>query len=254
VTILQQIVRSGDVLFRWRSYLPLLLLPVLAAGLAEARYPLGSHALDLAWEIGSVLIAALGVAIRVYTVGTAPRGTSGRNTRAQKAATLNTTGPYSIVRHPLYVANAIIAFGLSLFCRAWFVPVIVVLATLLYYERIAAREEEFLESKFGDAFRAWAAVVPAAIPSFSRFAPAPLPFSWRTALVREHYAVVMLLTVAFLMDLAGDYAATGTLVFDPVWTTLFGLGALFFALMRVLKKRTNLFRMTTRRLSRPPVA
>jgi|RhiMetdeSRZDD1v2_1073273.scaffolds.fasta_scaffold144613_1 protein-S-isoprenylcysteine O-methyltransferase Ste14 len=29
----------------------------------------------------------------------------GRNTRAQKAATLNTIGSYSLVRHPLYVGT-----------------------------------------------------------------------------------------------------------------------------------------------------
>ena len=58
-----------------------------------------------------------------------------------------------MVRHPLYLANYVIALGLSCFSRAWYLPVIVSLAGLLYYERIAAREEQFLEARFGDAFR-----------------------------------------------------------------------------------------------------
>src|SRR5205823_2651529 len=149
-----------------------------------------------------------------------PRGTSGRNTRAQKASSLNTTGAYSVVRHPLYIANGLIAFALSLFCRVWFVPVIVVLATLLYYERIAAREEEFLDETFGEAFRRWANAVPAAIPAFSKFRRAALPFCWRTAIVREHYAVTLLVTAVFVLDVAEDFVVTGTLELDPVWTTL----------------------------------
>ena len=248
----RQIARSGDVLFRWRSYLPLLVVPVLVAGVLQTQYPFHSHALDLAWEIGCVLIAAVGVAIRVYTVGTAPRGTSGRNTRAQKASRLNTTGAYSVVRHPLYLANGLIAFGLSLFCRVWFVPVIVVLATLLYYERIAAREEEFLDETFGEAFRGWANAVPAALPAFSKFRRAALPFCWRTAIVREHYAVTLLVTAVFVLDIGEDFVVTGTLELDPVWTTFFGVGAVFFLVVRLLKKRTSFFRTVSRQA--PPAA
>ena len=160
--LVEQLGQSGDLLFRWRSWLPLLLLPLFVASFQGLAYPLGSHRLDLLWEISCFAVSVLGLAVRVVTVGTSPRGTSGRNTRAQKAAVLNTTGPYSVVRHPLYLANYLIALGMSLFSRTWFLPVIVSLATILYYERIAAREEGFLELRFGDAFRRWAARVPAA--------------------------------------------------------------------------------------------
>src|SRR5262245_2099490 len=92
-----QLTRSGDMLFRYRSWMPLLLLPLFVGPLTQARYPLDSHALDLAWEASCFLLAMGGFAIRVVTVGSAPRGTSGRNTRAQKARSLNTTGAYSVV-------------------------------------------------------------------------------------------------------------------------------------------------------------
>ena len=133
---------TGDVLFRWRSWLPLLLLPLFLASFPGLGYPGGSHRLDLVWELACFSVAALGIAGRLLTSGTAPRGTSGRNTREQKAAALNTTGPYSVVRHPLYLGNYLIGLGLSLFTRTWFLPVIVSLAALLYYERIAAREKQ----------------------------------------------------------------------------------------------------------------
>src|SRR5262249_34800899 len=157
--------------FRRRSWLPLLLVPFFLASFIGLHYPFQSHTLGLLWEIGCFLIALAGIALRVYTTGTSPRGTSGRNTRNQKASALNTTGPYSIVRHRLCCATFLLALGLSLSPRACFLPIIVSRATVLYYERIGAREGEFLEARFGRAFGRGAAAVPAAIPSFKRWCP-----------------------------------------------------------------------------------
>ena len=242
VTLAERLSHTGDLLFRWRSYLPLALVPLLAAGVLGAPPPFRSRAGELAWKLGCAVIAAAGLALRMYTVGTAARGTSGRNTRAQKAESLNTTGPYSVVRHPLYLANYVIALGLSLVPRAWFVPIILSLAAALYYERIAVHEEEYLEAKFGPDFRAWAAGVPAFVPAVRRFRPAARPFSWTTALVREHYAIFEVTTLLFLLDLAERGRRDGRLSLDPLWTTLFALGAVAFVTLQVLKKRTRLFR------------
>jgi protein-S-isoprenylcysteine O-methyltransferase Ste14 len=228
---------TGDVLFRWRSWLPLLLLPLFLASFPGLGYPGGSHRLDLVWELACFSVAALGIAGRLLTSGTAPRGTSGRNTREQKAAALNTTGPYSVVRHPLYLGNYLIGLGLSLFTRTWFLPVIVSLAALLYYERIAAREEQFLESRFGDAFRGWAARVPAVLPRLSAWRPSALPFSWSRALDREFYAIGEVTVAFFFLDIMEDWAVHGELTLDPVWTIVGAAGALFFAGMWVRKKR-----------------
>ncbi|MBI3629692.1 MAG: hypothetical protein HY217_08985 [Candidatus Rokubacteria bacterium] len=202
VPVVEHLTRSGDLLFRWRSYLPLALLPLLAVGLLARQYPFHPPALDRAWKIGCALIAAAGVALRIYTVGTAAPGTSGRNTREQKAVELNTTGAYSVVRHPLYLAN---------------------------YQR------------FGATFRAWAARVPAIIPAFGGFRPAALPFRWRVAVVREYYAVSTVTTLLFGLDLVEDYIATGHPWPDPISTTLFVLGGAFFVTIRTLKKWTRFF-------------
>ena len=233
---------AGDFLFRWRGQVPLVLVPLFLASFLGARYPFASHAMNLAWELGSFLIAAAGLAIRIFTIGCSPRGTSGRNTRAQKADVLNTTGPYSVVRHPLYLGNYLIALGLSLSSRTWYLPLIVTLAAALYYERIAAREEQFLEERFGDEFRRWAGAVPAALPALRRYRPPALPFQWRVAMAREFYAMSMLPVAFWALDIVEHYAVTGQLVLDPLWTTLAAAGALFFAVMRTLKKRGRLTR------------
>ena len=148
--------RLGGFLFRWRSYLPFLLTPVFALAMMRFHVLFRSPVTDVVWEVACVLLSLAGLALRVYTVGVAARGTSGRNTRAQKAASLNTTGPYSVMRHPLYVANGVIVLGFSLFPHSWLVPPVVILVTVAYYRCIARTEEAYLRSRFGRAFEAWA--------------------------------------------------------------------------------------------------
>ncbi|PYM20277.1 MAG: hypothetical protein DMD81_02185 [Candidatus Rokuibacteriota bacterium] len=161
------VVALGDFFFRWRSYLPFALLPLVILAVGQSRPARGRHGGELGWEIACVLLSLGGLALRAYTVGVAAPGTSGRNTREQKAASLNTTGPYSVVRHPLYVANFVIAVGLALFTRAWFLPLVVAALTFGYYACIVQREEVFLRERFGAAFDGWSARVPAVVPTFS---------------------------------------------------------------------------------------
>src|SRR5512141_2411171 len=87
----------GDTLFRWRSYLPLGLLPLVGLAMVRATFPFGTDTADHVWEVCCVSLSLAGMALRIWTVGVAAHGTSGRNTREQKAETLNTTGPYSLI-------------------------------------------------------------------------------------------------------------------------------------------------------------
>ncbi len=233
---------TGAFFFRWRSFLPILLVPAFVASFLGPRILFGDPALTLTWQIGCFLVATLGVGVRVLVIGTSPRGTSGRNTREQKADVLNTTGPYSLVRHPLYVGNYLIALGLSGFPRTWFLPIIVTLAALLYYERIAAREEQYLEEKFGEAFERWARETPAVLPTFAHYRPSLIPFRWRVALAREFYAIFVVTAAFFALDALDTYVASGWPRPHLLWTIIFLTGALFFVVMRTLKKRGRLAR------------
>ena len=71
--------------------------------------------------------------------------TSGRNTsEGQVADTINQTGMYSMVRHPLYVGNFIMWLGIALFTASiWFV-LLFIAVYWLYYERIMYAEEQFM--------------------------------------------------------------------------------------------------------------
>jgi len=234
--------RAGELCFRWRGHLWLLLLPLVLLSFRDFHYPMGSPSLYRLWGLACFAASLAGVALRVWVSGTVPEGTSGRNRRGQKAESLNTSGAYSLLRHPLYLGNSLIALGVALFTRIWYLPVVVLLCCLLFYERIAFREEEFLEEKFGDEFREWAARTPALFPKLRGYRPPPLPFSWRAALRREFYAISEVVVVFFLLDLIGRFSARGVWTPDPLWSSLGILAIGFFIVIRVLKKHTALLK------------
>src|SRR4030042_5681865 len=148
----EDFVNSGHWLVRWRRYLPLMLMGIMLMAMSEYEYPGHSKWLDHLWEAFCLFICFLGLSIRIFTIGHTPKGTSGRNIMRQVANTLNTTGSYSVVRHPLYLGNFIIGLGIALFAHLWWSTLIYVLAFWLYYERIIFAEEEYLKHKFERAF------------------------------------------------------------------------------------------------------
>jgi protein-S-isoprenylcysteine O-methyltransferase Ste14 len=240
--LLDHFSRSGDFCFRWRSYLPLLLLPVFLLGVADAAGRPAPGAWGRVWQAGCFLISLAGLAIRVITIGTAPAGTSERSTRDPRASVLNTAGAYSVVRHPLYLGNSLVALGLACLPGVWYLPVIVALASLLYHERIAAREERFLEERFGDEFRRWADTVSAMVPAPGRYRPPATPFRWRRVLGREFHALFVIGAGFFVLDLGRRFAATGRVSVDPIWTAVAVATALVFIVMTAVKKTTRLLR------------
>lgn len=243
--------KTGAWLFRRRSHLPLLVLPIVMVGLRDFAYPEGSHTLDVRWEMLCLGVGLVGLVVRCCTVGFVPHGTSGRNTTdGQIAHSLNTTGLYSLVRHPLYLGNYFLWLGPALFPRKWWIPLIVSLAFALYYERIAFAEESFLRREFGGEFDWWAAQTPAFWP-FARGWPErwrrpSLPFSLRTVLRREYSALLGLVATLAALEIASDYAATGRVFLDQLWLTLLlGTGAIYWVL-RSLKRHTRVLHVPGR--------
>jgi steroid 5-alpha reductase family enzyme len=85
-------------------------------------------------------------------------------TRSDRLGPLVTTGPFAWIRNPLYVGNIAIWVGLTLAARVvWLAPVVAALLAAEYHA-IVRWEEGLLESKYGDAYRAYVARVPRWIP------------------------------------------------------------------------------------------
>lgn len=227
----EQLPATGARLFRGRSVLPLVLLPLFALTYLTER---PFRAWPGWWTAVCASVSIAGLLVRVYVKGTAPSGTSERSTTSIRAAALSTRGAYSLVRHPLYSANTLIALGLSMMSPEWLFPVVALLLHLLYFERIAMAEERFLAERFGSEFTAWAARVPALVPRRLRgFVPAP--FGWSRA-AGELHAFMAIGAGFFVALVLQDSLAAGRLLFAPRALAMLLVPAVPF-LIYTLRKR-----------------
>lgn len=240
----EELEASGTWLFRRRGYLPLLLFPLLLA--AAAVGPTDRGGAVAAWEGFCVALALGGLALRVATVGFVPKDTSQRNTGRPQAEALNTTGLYSVVRHPLYAGNFLMWLGVALYPRAWWAPVIVSLVFWLYYERIMFAEEEFLRRRFGEDYLAWAAATPAFLPRLRGWRPPPTAFCLLTVLRREHSSLLAVIASLTLLELVGQHASTGRLILHPGWSVALAATVALCVAVRTVKHRTRLLHVEGR--------
>jgi protein-S-isoprenylcysteine O-methyltransferase Ste14 len=234
--------QTGNWLFRWRSYLPLLLLVLAIPAIYESASRSSYHPFPTAWEVLALTLAFTGLAVRILTVGHVPAGTSGRNTLRQVASSLNVTGMYSVVRHPLYLGNFLMWFGISLLPRCWWFTVITVLVFWVYYERIMFAEEGFLWENFGEEYRQWAARTPAFIPRLQNWVKPDLSFSVKSAISREYSTFFAIIVIFTVFSVFRGWVARGSLVPDRGTMVLFAIGLFIYVTVRVLKKNTVVLR------------
>ncbi len=246
----QELEKEGNWLFRYRSYLPIAMLGVgmfiFYATLQEDEglfFRIQEH--WQAYEYVCLAVSLLGVFVRIYTVGHTPANTSGRNTQGQLAEQLNTTGIYSMVRHPLYLGNFLMYFGIAmLVCDLGF-ACIFILTYWLYYERIMYCEEQFLQRKFGATYTEWASHTPAFIPTFNHFEKPAYPFSWKKILKKEKNGVFALFLIFTLFDgiATASYSqnACGSFIhINPTLLALTIISGVSYLVLKIIKKKTSL--------------
>lgn len=238
--------REGNYLFRYRSYIPLIALGAGVITFIITRsnpntLTFSGEYYGGAWDFICLIVCAAGFLVRLYTVGYTPKNTSGRNTKdGQIADSLNTTGIYSVCRHPLYLANFLMYLGPAMLsANLWFI-VSFCLAFWLYYERIMIAEEEFLKKKFGVAYTAWCGKTPAFIPSFKNYKKPALDFSYKKIIAKEKngFAAMFLLFAAFNVlgaFISGRNEYNKALIFIAV------LALMLFTIATYVKRKTRFF-------------
>lgn len=231
--------QNGNWLFKRRSWLPLILFffgIVVIFFYDDFTY---RYITNTRWGIGCFLISISGLVVRAITVGATPKGTSGRNTDKQIAESLNQTGIYSVVRHPLYLGNFLMWLGLFMFLGLWWFVIICSLIYWLYYERIMYAEEEFLRRNYAGCYEEWANQTPAFIPRFKGWTPSKLNFSVRNVLKREYNGMFAIIVCFVLLNAISNFFTKERLAVDKLWQIIFVIGLILFLVLRTLKKKTK---------------
>jgi protein-S-isoprenylcysteine O-methyltransferase Ste14 len=176
--------RLGGWLFKQRTWLP---FPIAAALLLIPVNRAAAYSTSLVW-VGVPVVAA-GELLRLWAVqhiGVISR------TRSDRLGPLVNTGPFSLVRNPLYLGNILLWVGFAVSARLlWLVPV--VLALLLFeYHAIVRWEEGLLTARIGTAYQDYTARVPRWMPALRP--PSALQtsarFSWRETLFSERGTLI----------------------------------------------------------------
>src|SRR5919197_615536 len=179
----------GRLLFRFRSFTPVPVIAVLALVLWQTRGRPGPGGIfiDAACDALGLVVALLGQALRFYTLGLVPEGTSGQGS-ALEATTLNTRGPYAHVRNPLYLGNLGIVLGLLLIAHDPWAYAIGLAFFFGEYFFIIHAEEQFLRARFGERFEDFRRRVPRWIPRLTPAYAGALRarFDLARALKKEH--------------------------------------------------------------------
>ena len=184
----------GRWLFQFRSFTPVPVLLLLGWLLARSRGVPGPGGpqVDAVLNFVGLGVAFLGQALRFYTLGQVPEGTSGQGSVLQ-AVTLNRKGPYAYVRNPLYLGNLGICLGLLLIANDPWAYLLGLGFFFGEYFFIIRAEEGFLRGQFGEAFDAFTREVPRWIPRLTPAVPGALRqgFDVSRAFKKEHNPFAM---------------------------------------------------------------
>lgn len=246
-------IKSGHTLFRYRSYLPLLIIGPLLIALKESVHIenlVGDDIEDI-WVFFSFFVSMFGLFIRAYTVGHVPAGTSGRNTQSQRANHLNVTGMYSIVRNPLYLGNFIIILGVLLSIKVWWLILLGAFAFFIYMERIILAEENFLAETYGQQYLDWRAKTPVILPNLRLWQKPDMPFSIKTVLKREYPGLIAIGAAFYITEMITDVVFEREpfmewFMEDIVWSIMMGMFLVIGLTLRYLKKHTNVLKVEGR--------
>ena len=137
---------------------PVIFLSALGLGLLlDWLFP--AHCLlSQSWQVAGGILGGTGTFIGFWGVRAFHR--AGTNVRPDRpVTTLVTSGPFRYSRNPLYMALTVIYLGITLTSGSLWPLATLIPALAVVQWKIVRREEEYLESRFGNEYRAYKAQV-----------------------------------------------------------------------------------------------
>jgi protein-S-isoprenylcysteine O-methyltransferase Ste14 len=127
---------------------PLIYLAGLAVGFGlEALLPGASLPGALRWIGGGVLVLTGAALLATFNTAFSRKGTAVEPWKPTTA--IVTTGPYRLTRNPAYLGMALVYIGIALLAGALWVLVPLPCVLVVIDRTVIAREERYLERKFG---------------------------------------------------------------------------------------------------------
>ncbi|HQJ16291.1 MAG TPA: isoprenylcysteine carboxylmethyltransferase family protein, partial [Candidatus Omnitrophota bacterium] len=174
---------------------------LFAAGLALLSFPgifirRESGSSDDLWEMIAIALVLAGQLLRVSARGYKSEHSYGGNHLVQG-------GPYSLVRHPMYLGIILIGCGVVLFIlRPW--TILIFAAGFLFrYRSLFNNEENTLAKKFGNEYEDYCHRVPRIVPRFSVLATRdissylPVRLSW---FIRETPSIIGIIALCVAVE------------------------------------------------------
>ncbi len=155
------------------------------------------------WATGSFLLL-FSLSIRIWATAHIGRRVRRRQRKGHEKK-LVITGPYSIVRNPLYIANIIAMQGFCVFFELlWFLPF-----TFLYlfalYSVVVRYEEERLSTTFGKTYETYKKQIPRWLPKIGRFCREVRRISWGPVMSAELRSCLLGISVLVLAMLKESF-------------------------------------------------
>lgn len=105
-------------------------------------------------------IAALVIGLVLGLLAAGLFNRAGTNVKPWRTTTsLVTGGPFRWTRNPMYLAFTLIYIGLAIAADSVMTLVLLIPVLLIIHTQVIAREERYLEGKFGDEYRSYKARV-----------------------------------------------------------------------------------------------
>ena len=164
---------------------------MIAGALARLRVPLGFASGIVAYWFARPTLSSIAVGMTLAAAGELLRIWAAGH--LDKGREITQSGPYRLVRHPLYLGSALMGAGFIVAARSWLVAALVIAYLALTYGAAIRTEEAALDARFAGAYADYRA---------GRVAPVARRFSWaRVRANREYRAVAGLLIATALLYL-----------------------------------------------------
>ncbi len=206
----------------WLFYTPLVIIYVL---FVRTGFTWGSGPLDAAVDMLGFILALVGVTIRIISREWKP---------VHKPKGLVTSGPYSVVRNPMYIGSFLIGLGFCVIIGNLPFLAFYTVSYIVIHALVVKQEERYLAEQFPEEYAEYRATVHAWIPS-----PRALIrelgnkkgfiYSWRRATARELDPLCGALAGSFALEAREDYLVQGWSVAQMEITVCLALTALVIA-------------------------